>query len=119
MFSEIDQSGVTAYKTLDAIRKILPKWVCPKCGENYSDQGLECDICKYKRPDPHQVIAFRMLMDKEEQLSDYLNLGMEPKLFNRVLFSIRRFAREHKLMDSLKESTLKALEGLSEDVTKI
>lgn len=117
MYSAYDNSGLTAFKTIEALREMIPKWSCLKCGENYVDEELECSICKFQRPDPNNIIAIRMLMDKEEKIEEYIQLNMKPEMFNRLLLSIKKFAEKHDLVDILRESTRKAIEGL-DDITK-
>lgn len=112
MFNSYDNSGFTAFKTVEALSKMIPKWSCLKCGENYLDEELVCSICKFERPDPNNIIAIRMLMDKEEKFEEYTQLDMQPEMFDRLLLGIKKFAEKHDLVETLRESTRKAIEGL-------
>ncbi len=118
--SMIDNSGITAFKTIDALRKLIPTWGCVKCGELHVEAKLECNHCSHKRPDPHNIIANRMLMDYEEKLNDYIcnDFGAKPnpEIFDRFLMTIERHCKKHDIdFDMLRPSTRKGIEALPKE----
>ena len=68
----LDQSGITAFKSMEAIRKLIPKWACMNCGALHTEDNLHCNNCSKDRPDPHGIIANVMLMDYEQKLDEYM-----------------------------------------------
>ena len=115
----IDQSGITAFKTMEAIRNLIPKWMCMNCGNMDTEDKIECGLCSHKRPDPHNIIAIRMLMDYEEKLDGYMTgeySDPNPKIFERYLMTIERHCKKYDLqMDLLRESTRKAINLLPKE----
>ncbi len=125
MFGDyIDSSGITAFKTVEAMRKMVPKWQCPKCGAVHTEEGMECGTCDFKRPDDKGRVAHRMLWDLEEKLNEYMNgsfgsgikVDIDPKIFHRYLVAIANHCQKYNIdNDFLSESVRKPIESLPRD----